>query len=63
MPSAPSFTPTPRFPVFLHGGDSERLQRHAGARIARGANRDDEARKGSSGGSDAANSDWPANMR
>ena len=21
MPSAPSFTPTPRFPVFLHGGD------------------------------------------
>ena len=35
----------------------------AGARIARGASRDDEARKGSSGGSDAANSDWPANMR
>ena len=49
--------------LFLHGGDSERLQRHAGARIARGASRDDEARKGSSGGSDAANSDWPANMR
>ena len=49
--------------LFLHGGDSERHQRHAGARIARGASRDDEARKGSSGGSDAANGDWPANMR
>ena len=33
--------------LFLHGGDSERHQRHAGARIARGASRDDEARKGS----------------
>ena len=49
--------------LFLHGGDSERHQRHAGARIARGASRDDEARKGASGDSDAANSDWPANMR
>ena len=63
MTAAHSSSLTPRFPVFLHGGDSERHQRHAGARIARGVSRDDEARKGSSGGSDAANSDWPANMR
>ena len=49
--------------VFLHGGDSERHQRHAGARIARGASRDDEAHKGASGGDDSANNDWPANMR
>ena len=32
--------------VFLHGGDSERHQRHAGARIARGVSRDGEAHNG-----------------
>ena len=35
----------------------------AGAHIARGANCDGEVRKGASGGSDAVNSDRPANMR
>ena len=50
--------------VFLHGGDSERHQRRAGARIARGAKRDSGARKGASGfDGSPSDGDWPSNLR
>ena len=50
--------------VFLHGGDSERHQRRAGARIARGAKREGGTRKGASGtDSGSSDGDWPPNMR
>ena len=50
--------------VFLHGGDSERHQRRAGARIARGAKRGGGARKGEScSDGSSSDGDWPSNMR
>ena len=50
--------------VFLHGGDSERHQRRAGARIARGAKREGGARKGEScSDGSSSDGDWPSNMR